>query len=87
MARIKFPADAEAKLRRAVRNAKKPRMVAACFWCGHGYTEYTHEVEDEHFANVCPNAPGKLKADAKKRLGCIHPPSAGRKNPTSASFG
>lgn len=69
MPRINFPADAEAKLRRAVRNAKKPRMVAACFWCGHGYTKYTHEIEDEHFASVCPNAPAQLKADAKKRLG------------------
>jgi hypothetical protein len=69
MPRINFPADAEAKLRRAVRNAKKPRIAAACFWCGHGYAEYTHEIEDGHFANVCPNAPEKLKADAKKRLG------------------
>jgi hypothetical protein len=69
MPRINFPADAGAKLRRAVRNAKKPGMVAACFWCGHGYTRYNHKIEDEHFASVCPNAPEELKANAKKRPG------------------
>ena len=68
MPRMNFPADAAAKLKRAVRNAKKPHMAAACFWCGHGYTEYTHELEDRHFANVCPNAPDELKASAKMRL-------------------
>jgi hypothetical protein len=51
MPRILFPADTEAKIRRAVRKAKKPGIVAACFWCGHGYTEYTHEKENEHFAS------------------------------------
>ena len=69
MPRINFPADAAAKIRRAVRNAKKPCMVAACFWCGYGYTMYNHDIENEHFANVCPNAPRELKANAKKRLG------------------
>jgi hypothetical protein len=69
MPRINFPADAAAKLKRAVRNAKKPHMVAACLWCGFGYTKYSHEIEDEHFANVCPNAPKELKSNAKKRLG------------------
>jgi hypothetical protein len=68
MPRINFPTDAGAKLRRAVRNAKKPGVVAACLWCGYGYTMYNHEVEDEHFANACPNAPEELKANAKKRL-------------------
>jgi glyoxylase-like metal-dependent hydrolase (beta-lactamase superfamily II) len=68
MPRINFPADAAAKMRRAIRKAKKPGIVGSCFWCGHGYAEYTHEIEDEHFANMCPNAPEKLKADAKKRL-------------------
>jgi hypothetical protein len=69
MPRIQLPADAGAKIRRAVRNAKKPGIVAACLWCGFGYTEYTHELEDRHFAFVCPNAPEELKASAKKRLG------------------
>lgn len=68
MPRINLPPDAGAKILRAVRNAKKPGVVAACFWCGHGYTEYNHRLEDEHFANVCPNAPEELKASAKKRL-------------------
>ena len=68
MPRISFPADAGAKLRRAVRNAKKPGVVAACLWCGHGYPKYNHEIENEHFARVCPNAPQELKANAKKRL-------------------
>src|ERR1039457_151248 len=35
MPRINLPADAEAKIRRAVRKAKKRGIVAACFWCGH----------------------------------------------------
>jgi len=69
MPRINFPADAAAKLTRAVRNAKKPHMVAACFWCGHGYTTYNHDVENEHFAYSCSNAPEEIKASAKKRLG------------------
>jgi len=43
-------------------------VVAACLWCGHGYTEYTHELENEHFAYACPNAPKELRASAKKRL-------------------
>jgi deoxyribose-phosphate aldolase len=69
MPRINLPDDAEAKIRRAVRNAKKPGIVAVCLWCGHGYTKYNHEIiEDEHFANVCPNAPEPLKANAKRRL-------------------
>jgi hypothetical protein len=28
-----------------------------------------HELENEHFANGCPNAPEARKANAKKRLG------------------
>jgi hypothetical protein len=68
MPRINLPADAAAKLSRAVRNAKKPGIVAACFWCGYGYRRYDHQLEDEHFANVCPNAPEELKTSAKKRL-------------------
>jgi hypothetical protein len=56
-------------VRRAVRTAKKRGVVAACFWCGYGYTKYTHEIENEHFANVCPNAPETLKVWARKMLG------------------
>jgi hypothetical protein len=69
MPRLHLPADAEANVRRAVRNAKKPGVVAACLWCGHGYSQYSHKLEDEHFANACPNAPEELRASAKKRLG------------------
>ena len=69
MPRIILPDDTDAKVRRAVRKGKKPGVVAVCFWCGHGYTEYSHEIENEHFAKVCPNAPEKLKVDATKRLG------------------
>ncbi len=53
----------------AVRNARKPSVVAACLWCRHGYTQYSHELEDHHSAHVCPSAPKELKASAKKRLG------------------
>jgi hypothetical protein len=69
MPRTNFPSDTEAKLRRAVRKARKPGVAAACFWCGHGYAKYDHEMEDEHFAKGCPNAPERLRADALKRLG------------------
>jgi hypothetical protein len=55
-------------LRRAVRNAKKPGIVAACFWCGHGYTQYDEQAVNEHLAKVCPNAPEELKAGATKTL-------------------
>jgi len=68
MVKINLPADAGAKLRRAVRKAKKRGVVAACLWCGYGNQKYNHEIEDEHFANACPNAPKELKANAKKRL-------------------
>lgn len=34
MPKLNLPDDAEAKIRHAVRKAKKPGMVAACFWCG-----------------------------------------------------
>ena len=68
MPRITFPSDTEAKLRRAFRNAKKPGMAAACFWCGHGYAKYSEEIVKEHFANACPNAPEGLRAWATKTL-------------------
>ena len=48
---------------------RNPVIVAVCFWCGHGYTTYSHEVEDEHFVKVCPNAPDKSKGQAAERLG------------------
>jgi len=69
MQRIHVPADAEAQIGRAVRNVTKGGAVAACLWCGHGFPNYKHKIEDEHFANSCPNAPEELKASAKKRLG------------------
>lgn len=72
MQKLNVPADAEAKLSRAVRKARKPGVVAACLWCGRGYTQYDHRLEDEHFANVCPNAPRELRENAKKRLVSHH---------------
>jgi hypothetical protein len=69
--RIILPEDTEAKVRRAVRKGKKPGVVAVCFWCGHGYTKYSPELEDEHFAKVCLNAPETLKVQAVKRLGGV----------------
>ncbi len=69
MPKLNLPADAEAKMRPASRKLKKPGTVAVCLWCGYGYPKYNHEIEDEHFANACPNAPEELKANAKKRLG------------------
>jgi hypothetical protein len=69
MPRINLPDDAAAKVRRVSRKIKKPGVVAVCFWRGYGYAKYNHEIEDEHFARVCPDAPKILKANAKKRLG------------------
>jgi hypothetical protein len=68
MPKIKLPSDVEAKFRRAARKMRKPGIVAVCLWCGHGYTEYTSEIEDKHFADVCPNAPQELKVNAANRL-------------------
>jgi hypothetical protein len=79
MAKLNLPNDADAKFSRAIRNAKKPGIVGACLWCGHGYPEYSREIENEHFANVCPNAPEQLKADAKKRLGESAYPTWGKR--------
>ncbi len=72
MQELKLPADAAAKLSRAIRKARTPGVVAVCLWCGHGYTKYDHHLEDEHFANVCPNAPPELRENAKKRLVSHH---------------
>ena len=66
MPEIKFPPDFDEKSERALKQLGK--YAAACFWCGHGYEEYTSEVEDEHFAHHCPDAPEELREGARKRL-------------------
>jgi hypothetical protein len=63
---IQFPPDTEAKLKRSIKQAA--RYGAACFWCGHGYRKYSLQMEDEHFAYHCPNAPEKAKLEAMSRL-------------------
>jgi hypothetical protein len=67
---IQFPPDTEAKLKRSLKQAA--RYGAACLWCGHGYREYSLQLEDEHFAYHCPNAPEKAKQDAVSRLKARH---------------
>jgi hypothetical protein len=64
--KLKLPKDWEKKSSRALK--KLETYAAVCFWCGHGYKVYTSELEDEHFANTCPDAPKELKDGAIKRL-------------------
>jgi hypothetical protein len=66
MPKIKFPDDFDEKSERALKQLG--RYAAACFWCGHGYKEYSAELEDEHFAYHCPDAPEELLEGARKRL-------------------
>jgi hypothetical protein len=63
---IAFPPDVAEKAERAFSQLES--YEAACFWCGHGYDEYTGKAEDEHFAYNCPDAPEELRENAKKRL-------------------
>jgi hypothetical protein len=65
MPRIRFPKDTKSRVTRAVSNAKKPGVGAACFWCGHAYRlgEYSRETETAHLLE-CPEFP----QDAKKRM-------------------
>jgi hypothetical protein len=63
---ISIPADAVEKAERAF--SQLETYGAACFWCGHGYEEYTAKAEDEHFAYNCPDAPEELRENAKRRL-------------------
>jgi hypothetical protein len=63
---ITVPPDAVEKAERAF--AQLEAFEAACFWCGHGYDEYTAKTEDEHFAYHCPDAPEELRENAMRRL-------------------
>jgi hypothetical protein len=67
---IQFPPDTAAKLKRSLKQAA--RCGAVCLWCGHAYREYSLQMEDEHFAYHCPNAPEKAKQDAVSRLKARH---------------
>lgn len=62
---IHFPPDIEERVERA---NSQPRCVAWCWWCGHGYGRYTHQLEDAHFAFHCPDAPEELKQNARRSL-------------------
>ena len=66
MPKIKFPPDYDEKSGRALKQLG--RYAAACLWCGHGYKEYSPELEDEHFAYHYPDAPEELREGARKRL-------------------
>jgi hypothetical protein len=70
MEEIKFSPDSEEKFERAVEQAKK--HGAACFWCGHGYEDYSRKSEAEHIAYHCPDAPEKLKEDMRRTLSERH---------------
>jgi hypothetical protein len=63
MEEIKFPPDFS---ERAVTQAKQ--YGAACFWCGHGYEDYSRKSEAKHIAYHCPDAPEKLKEDMRQAL-------------------
>jgi hypothetical protein len=76
MPKLNLPLDAEANLCRAVRKAKKPGVVAACFWCSFGYTKYNHKLENEHFANVCPQCSRNSEGEREEETGMrrrVHP--------------
>jgi hypothetical protein len=64
--KLKLPRDWKKKSSRALK--KLDTYAAVCFWCGHGYKEYTSELEDDHFAHQCSEAPKELKEGALKRL-------------------
>ena len=66
MPKLRLPDDFDEKSERALKQLKK--FAASCFWCGYGYKEYSSELEDEHFAYHCPDAPEELKENARKRL-------------------
>ncbi len=44
------------------------RFVGWCLHCTHSYAKYNSEIEDRHFAYVCPGAPEQLKKSARERL-------------------
>lgn len=71
MTRLKLPVDAEKKSERALKRLSQ--YAAVCFWCGYGYSEFSPELEDEHFAYHCADAPKELKENAKARLPTTEP--------------
>jgi hypothetical protein len=72
MPRIFLPKDWKFKATRAVTKLNRRGVVGACFWCGHGYREYSPKLEDEHFAYHCTDAPAELKKNARSRLKVLH---------------
>jgi hypothetical protein len=66
MEEIKFSSDFAERAERAVEQARK--HGAACFWCGHGYEEYSRKSEAEHIAYHCPEAPEKLKENMRRTI-------------------
>jgi hypothetical protein len=71
MPRLKLPPDWEKKSKRAFKQLEQ--YAATCFWCGYGYEEYSPELEGNHFAFHCPDAPEELKESAKARLQTTEP--------------
>ena len=65
MPKLNLPKDHKKRTRRALK--RLPKYAAVCFWCGHGYAEYSQEIEDEHFAHHCPDAPRELQEIARKQ--------------------
>jgi hypothetical protein len=44
------------------------KVVGWCLHCDHVYANYTPALQDQHFANHCPDAPETLKESARARL-------------------
>jgi hypothetical protein len=80
---IVFPTEMPEMLSRATDDSKK--YVGFCVWCGYGYEQYSSELEAEHFAYHCPDAPEQLKDNFRQRLGrrAIEGRSRCRKNRVS----
>jgi hypothetical protein len=50
------------------RNNDCKKYAGFCLWCGYGYTEYSRQLEAEHFANNCPDAPEELRKNSRRHL-------------------
>jgi hypothetical protein len=44
------------------------KVVGWCFHCDHVYATYTPELDNQHFAYHCPDAPKTVKEAARARL-------------------
>jgi hypothetical protein len=44
-------------------------VVGWCLWCGHGYVEYSPEIENRHFAHHCPGAPEEVETGFAGEIG------------------